>query len=74
MSGFSVFMGQRLEVVVEARDNGQDTIDFLKLSKVDINTGDRLRVSIHLVSTQVGIYRYIYEYIYVYIDILSMCI
>jgi hypothetical protein len=35
-SHFSVFMGQRLEVVAQARDNPSDSIDFLKLSKVCI--------------------------------------
>jgi len=53
-SQYSVYMGQHLEIIVEARDNPSDTIDFLGISKVDINTGDRLRASIHMVSTQVG--------------------
>jgi hypothetical protein len=51
---YSMYMGQRLEIVAEAADNPSDTVDFLSLSKVDINTGDRLRASIHMVATQVG--------------------
>ena len=51
---YSIYMGQRLEIVAEATDNPSDTIDFLSLSKVDINTGDRLRASIYMVATQVG--------------------
>jgi len=51
---YDVLMGQRLEVVVEARDNPADSIAFLGLSKVDINTGDRLRASIKMKPLQVG--------------------
>ena len=53
-SKYTVFMGQRLEIVAEARDNPSDSIDFLALSKVDINTGDRLRASIKMKPLQVG--------------------
>jgi len=46
---YDVFMGQTLEAVVNASDNFQDSIDFVKISKIKINTGDDLRASVAFV-------------------------
>lgn len=43
---YQLMMGQHLEAVVNASDNFQDTIDFLGVSKVSINTGDELRARV----------------------------
>ncbi len=52
-SHFSVYLGQNLEIVAEARDNQFDTIEFSGISKIDVNTEDRLRASIRMLLSQV---------------------
>jgi len=51
---FSLYMGQSFEAVVQAFDNPSDSIDFLQVSKIDANTGDRLRARISYVYANVG--------------------
>jgi len=43
---FELYMGQKLEAVVNASDNFQDTIVELGISKISINTGDELRARV----------------------------
>merc|ERR1712127_1035508 len=43
---FELAMGQSLEAVVNASDNFQDSIDFVSISKISINTGDELRARV----------------------------
>ena len=43
---YSLYMGQSLEVVVNASDNFKDSIDFVEISKMSINTGDELRARV----------------------------
>ena len=45
-STYSLYMGQGLEVVVNASDNFQDEITFLGISKISTNTGDELRARV----------------------------
>uniref|UniRef100_A0A7S0E851 LysM domain-containing protein n=1 Tax=Hanusia phi TaxID=3032 RepID=A0A7S0E851_9CRYP len=50
---YSVFMGERLELVVKASDNPQDVVEVVGLTKLDVNTGDRFRGRIRYESVRV---------------------
>mmetsp|Transcript_67864 Transcript_67864/g.141502 ORF Transcript_67864/g.141502 Transcript_67864/m.141502 type:complete len:905 (-) Transcript_67864:79-2793(-) len=45
-SEYSLYMGESLEAVIMAFDNPSDTIDFVGISKVDMNTGDKIRAKV----------------------------
>lgn len=42
-AAYTTFMGQRLDIMVDAFDNARDTVGFVGVTAIDTNTGDSLR-------------------------------